>query len=105
VVTRLSSASVVRDRSAVASAPDVRLCFHVSNLRVISADAPVETRDDSSSPERRDPLDTEKCKIEANCEMRNMRSDDDLSDNHWRIVQKSKPKFAVSRSSILMTTP
>jgi hypothetical protein len=40
-----------------------------------------------------------KAKIEANCEIRNMRFDDDLSHNQWKMDQKSNPMASDSRSS------
>jgi hypothetical protein len=40
-------------------------------------------------------FDTEKARIKANREMRNMRSDDDLSHNGTGIAQKTKPTSAV----------
>jgi hypothetical protein len=70
VLTRLTCAPVVSDYRAVASAPDMRRCLNLSNLRIVSVGAPVQRRSDSSS--RRGAIRSTqiKCEIKANLEMR-----------------------------------
>jgi uncharacterized membrane protein len=47
VLAKVRSAPVVRDRPAVASAPDIQRCLTVSDLRIVSTASIVEARTDS----------------------------------------------------------
>jgi hypothetical protein len=74
----------------------MRSCCHEPNLRIFLVEAPAETRSDCSTTEQFNWPPAEESKNEANRDVRNMRSGDDLSQDGSGIGQKSNPKFAAS---------
>ena len=97
LLTRVSSARIVRDPPVVAHGVLPRRGLDISSLRVVPAHT--ARRDPPSlllSDEQRSARSGKKAKNKANRETRNMRSDDDLSHYGSGIGQKSKPTFMVS---------
>jgi hypothetical protein len=98
VLTSESSALEAHDPPVVAHGVVARRGLDKSILRVVPAHSVGRDAPSLLSPLSSDRPDREKNENEANGEMRNMRSDDDLSHDGSGIGQKSNPTFTVSSS-------